>query len=642
MMENEVRCAVYVRKSANNATLDRDFNSLVAQREVCENYISCQKSKGWVFYPENYYEDGGFSGGNMNRPGMARLKEDIADGKIDMVVCMKLDRLSRSIIDFVELQKFFEEHNVHFVSVTQDIDTSNSSGRMLLNILITFAAFERDLIIERTRLAVDGSKKRGKFCGGVPMLGYKIDPYTKQLVVNEEEAKIVHLIFDKYIALGSIQATVSEINRIGIKTREWVSISSGKQHAARKWNTGSIHRILSSPIYAGFVQHHEKIYKGEHQALIPEKEWNKVQAMLAENSPTKRGVHHHMHDHPFGGHVRCGHCNCALTPTFTKKQGKKYCYYICSKSNKDPDHECPVKRVPAGDLEHAILSQLTGIFQVPEILRATLKAVRAKEDLLRQNYEKDCQLLQDKIEALKQQAIQGEVDVNEVKHAAMLLAETKKKRMKMKDSIPEEEIIAALGDASGLWEFMFPGARNELVQMIVGDIIVYPEKISMILKVDGLKNLAAEMAVSGYFSEPHGDPEKIPESEKTVLPDGSIQVTMKMESKKIDGHRRVVIPAPGAERLKQTTLLRAINNARIWMDKLMNGEAKNVTDLASQLGMKHGYVYRILSLNTLAPDIIESILAGTEPDGMSIAKITEKPIPEDWNEQRRLYGFPEQ
>ena len=639
-MQETIRCACYTRKSVEDATLDRDFNSLTSQREACENYINSQKSKGWVCLPE-HYDDGGFSGGNMNRPAMTRLKADIEAGKIDMVICYKIDRLSRSIIDFAELQKFFEEHNVHFVSVTQDINTSNSSGRMLLNILITFAAFERDLIIDRVRSAIEGGKKRGKFCGGVPMLGYRSDPFTKKLLIDEEEAKTVRLIFEKYMALESIQATVSEINRLGLKTREWVSVSTGKKHTAKTWNTSSIHRILTSPIYAGYVSHYDTNYEGEHEPIIPRPQWEKVQQMLTARSPYPRGQKHQRQDHPFDGHVRCGHCGCALTPTYTRKKGKRYCYYICSEFNKNSDHFCPVKRIPAGDLEQAVISQLAGLFQAPAILRETLKAVRQKEELLRQNCERDCEMLQAHLDELKQKSLNEEIDYDEVKKTATLLTEARHKRSLLREPTTEDEIIAALGDAAGLWEFMFPGARQELIQLVVGEIVVFPERISFVLKVDGLKDLASEMAIGGYFNQPHGNPAEIPESRQDILDDGSIRITMKLELKRIEGHRRVVIPAPGAERLKQTSLLRAINNARKWMDMLINGEAQNVTDLSKQLGLKTGYVTRILSLNSLAPDIVEAILAGIEPDGLSIAKLTEQPIPEDWNEQRRLYGFPE-
>ena len=639
-MDEIVRCACYTRKSVEDATLDRDFNSLTSQREACENYIESQRSKGWVCLPE-HYDDGGYSGGNMNRPAMTRLKADIEAGKIDMVICFKIDRLSRSIIDFAELQKFFEEHKVHFVSVTQDINTSNSSGRMLLNILITFAAFERDLIIERVKTAIDGGKKRGKFCGGVPMLGYHSDPFSKKLLINEEEAATVRLIYEKYMALESIQATVAEINRLGLKTREWVSASTGKRHSAKPWNTTSVHRILTSPIYAGYVSHYDTNYEGEHEAIIPRPQWEKVQQMLSSCSSSPRGQKRQRQNHPFDGHVRCGHCGCALTPTYTRNHGKRYCYYVCSAFNKNSDHYCPVKRIPAGDLEQAVIAQLAGLFRAPAILRETLKAVRQKEELLRQNCDRDCEMLQTQLDELKRRALQQEIDYDEVKKAATMLTEARHKRSLLRAPVTEDEIVAALGDAAGLWEFMFPGARQELIQLVVGDIVVFPDKVSFVLKVDGLKDLASEMAVGGYFNESHGNPAEIPESQQEVLDDGSIRITMKLEQKRIKGHRRVVIPAPGAERLKQTSLLRAINNARRWMDMLINGEAKNVTDLSKKLGRNNGYITRILSLNSLAPDIVEAILAGIEPEGLSIAKLTEQPIPEDWNEQRRLYGFPE-
>ncbi len=332
----------------------------------------------------------------------------------------------------------------------------------------------------------------------------------------------------------------------------------------------------------------------------------------------------------------------ALTPTYTRNHGKRYCYYVCSEFNKNSDHYCPVKRIPAGDLEQAVIAQLAGLFRAPAILRETLKAVRQKEELLRQNCERDCEMLQTHLTELKQRSLKEEIDYDEVKKAATMLTEARHKRSLLREPTTEDEIIAALGDAAGLWEFMFPGARQELIQLVVGEIMVFPDRISFVLKVDGLKDLASEMAVGGYFNEPHGNAAEIPESRQDILDDGSIRITMKMEQKLIEGRRRVVIPAPGAERLKQTSLLRAINNARRWMDMLINGEAKNVTDLSRMLGGKTtGYITRILSLNSLAPDIVEAILAGVEPEGLSIAKLTEQPIPEDWNEQRRLYGFPE-
>lgn len=276
-----------------------------------------------------------------------------------------------------------------------------------------------------------------------------------------------------------------------------------------------------------------------------------------------------------------------------------------------------------------------------ENVSATLAAVHEREENLRRCYEQDIDRLTGRLVELRKEALNENADFDEIKRIAEMLTSIRKKVKALAAPVAEEEVIKALNDVNGLWEFMFPGTKSELLRMVLGKIIVFPEQISFVLKVEGLKDLAEEMAMSGFFNMVHEQNTEIfPEAEQEVLEDGSIKLTMRVDSKRIDGHRHLVILAPGAERLKQTSLLRAIQKSRQWTDMLINGEAGNVTDLAEKLGYKPSYVTRILSLNNLAPDIVESILAGTEPEGMSIAKITAQPIPEDWNEQRRLYGFP--
>ena len=223
----------------------------------------------------------------------------------------------------------------------------------------------------------------------------------------------------------------------------------------------------------------------------------------------------------------------------------------------------------------------------------------------------DCERLQKHLTELKKNALQNDTDFDEIRKVGELLADAKKKKAQLREPLSETEIIAALGDISGLWEFMFPGARQELVHLLIGEIRVFADKISLTLKVDGLKDLASEMAVSGYFYEPHGEPEKFPEAAQEVLDDGSIRMTMQLGSKKIDVHQRVIIPAPGADRMQQQSLLWAIRNGQRWMEMHINGETKNITDLATKLGLKPSYVTRVLSLNNLAPDIVEAIVAGT-------------------------------
>ena len=636
---NEIKCAIYTRKSVDDGTLlTQDFSSLDAQREACENYISSQKSKGWVCLPERY-DDGGYSGGNLNRPALARLKEDIEAGKIDIVVTYKIDRLSRSLVNFTELQTFFEANNTSFVSVTQEVNTSTSSGRMMLNILMTFAQFEREVITERVRDKISASKKRGKFCGGSVVLGYERDPVTKKLKVRPDEAETVRLIFEKYLLLGSINELVVELNSLGIKTKDWTAINTRRHHKPHNWTVSAAHRLLTNPLYVGKIKHYDELYKGEHEAIVDEKRWKEVQDKLSSRG--MKGIRHHSSGNPFLGMIFCGHCGCALTPAYTKRHGRKYGYYICSKAHKDPSHQCPLRRIPCSELEKLVLKQIANIFKTPSILRATLAAVHEREENLRCCYEQDIDRLTGRLVELRKEALNENADFDEIKRIAEMLTSIRKKVKALAAPVAEEEVIKALNDVNGLWEFMFPGTKSELLRMVLGKIIVFPEQISFVLKVEGLKDLAEEMAMSGFFNMVHEQNTEIfPEAEQEVLEDGSIKLTMRVDSKRIDGHRHLVILAPGAERLKQTSLLRAIQKSRQWTDMLINGEAGNVTDLAEKLGYKPSYVTRILSLNNLAPDIVESILAGTEPEGMSIAKITAQPIPEDWNEQRRLYGFP--
>lgn len=219
-VKRQFRCAIYTRKSHEEG-LEQEFNSLDAQRESCENYIASQKGNGWLCLPE-HYDDGGFSGGNMNRPALQKLKEDIKVGLIDIIVIYKIDRLTRSLSDFSELQEFFDEHDVSFVSVTQEINTSTSAGRMMLNILMTFAQYEREIIAERVRDKVSAAKKRGKNCGGFPILGYDSDPATKKLIINKQEAEIVRFVFKSYLKHGSAKAVSTELELKDFRGKSWI------------------------------------------------------------------------------------------------------------------------------------------------------------------------------------------------------------------------------------------------------------------------------------------------------------------------------------------------------------------------------------------------------------------------------------
>ena len=216
-----VRCACYTRKS-HEVDVDQNFNSLEAQREACENYIASQKSNGWICLPQ-HYDDGGYSGGNLNRPALERLKADIEAGQVDMIVIYKIDRLTRCLADLSDLQEFFDAHDVSFSSVTQEINTSTSAGRMMLNILMTFAQYEREIIADRVRDRVAAAKKKGMHCGGYPVLGYDVNPVTHKLEINEKEAEIVRFVFDKYNECGSAKEVAAELEIRGCRGKVWTT-----------------------------------------------------------------------------------------------------------------------------------------------------------------------------------------------------------------------------------------------------------------------------------------------------------------------------------------------------------------------------------------------------------------------------------
>ena len=267
-----LRCAIYTRKSSEEG-LDMEFNSLDAQREACEAYIASQRSEGWVATRERY-DDGGFSGGTIERPGLKQLLTDIDDGLIDVVVVYKIDRLSRSLMDFSKLVEIFDRNGVTFVSVTQSFNTTTSMGRLTLNILLSFAQFEREVIGERIRDKVAASRKRGIWMGGYVPLGY--DVQDRKLLVNDDEAASVRRIFERFVELGSATVLARELRRDGFRNKQGTLIDKGY-----------LYRLLNNRVYRGEAVHKGKAYPGEHDAIIDDDLWDRAHAILQE-SPRKR------------------------------------------------------------------------------------------------------------------------------------------------------------------------------------------------------------------------------------------------------------------------------------------------------------------------------------------------------------------
>lgn len=359
----KLRCAVYTRKSSEEG-LEQEFNSLHAQREACEAYIASQRSEGWVLVRDQY-NDGGISGGTLERPGLKRLLADIADGLVDVVVVYKIDRLSRSLMDFSKLVEVFDRNGVTFVSVTQSFNTTTSMGRLTLNILLSFAQFEREVTAERIRDKVRASRMKGMWMGGCPPLGYEVK--NRKLVENPADAAHVRWVFARFIEIGSGTELARELAARGVTTARGHRID-------KKF----IYRMLNNRVYIGEAVHKGTSYPGEHAAIIDRTIWHKAHAILTE-SPRKRAANTRAETPALLKGLIYGPDGAAFSPTHTKKSGRLYRYYVSQSVLKHGAGACEVSRVSAGEVEAAVIGQLRAVFRQPEIIAGTLKAAREKD-----------------------------------------------------------------------------------------------------------------------------------------------------------------------------------------------------------------------------------------------------------------------
>ncbi len=420
----KLRCAIYTRKSSEEG-LEQEFNSLHAQREACEAYIASQRSEGWVLVRDQY-DDGGISGGTLDRPGLQQLTADIEDGLIDVVVVYKIDRLSRSLADFAKLVEVFDRNDVTFVSVTQSFNTTTSMGRLTLNILLSFAQFEREVTAERIRDKVRASRMKGMWMGGVPPLGYEVK--DRKLIVKEADAADIRWIFARFVEIGSGTELARELAARSIRTSRGNRID-------KKY----LYRLLNNRAYIGEAVHKGDSYPGEHDGIIDRAVWDKVHAILTE-SPRKRAARTRADTPALLKGLLHGPDGAAFSPTHTRKGGKLYRYYVSQTVLKHGAGSCPVGRVPAGEIEVAVIDQLRAVFRQPEIVAGTWKAARA--------------------------------------HAA---------------DITEADARAALQQLDPLWDELFPAEQARIVALLVERIDIGTGGLNVRLRVDGLASLAREL-----------------------------------------------------------------------------------------------------------------------------------------------------
>ncbi|WP_270934341.1 recombinase family protein [Falsiroseomonas oryzae] len=423
----KLRCAVYTRKSSEEG-LDMEFNSLDAQREACEAFIASQRAEGWVLVRDRY-DDGGISGGTLERPALKRLVADIQEGLVDVVVVYKIDRLSRSLVDFTKLVEVFDANNVTFVSVTQSFNTTTSMGRLTLNILLSFAQFEREVIGERIRDKVAASRKRGMWMGGYVPLGY--DVRERKLVVNDAEAALVRRIFQGFVETESCTRLVQALRAEGATTKR-----------GRPLTKSDVYRILSNRVYLGEAVHKGTAYPGEHDAIVTQALWDAVHAVL-QVSPRVRVNRTRNTTAPLLRGLIFDSDGRAMSPSHSRgRGGQMYRYYVSQAVLKGGATERPaIARLPAGEIEVAVVAQVRALLRQPEVVVGTWRAARATAP-----------------------------------------------------DVTEQEVLHALERIEPLWDELFPAERARIVRLLVDRVDVRAEGAAVRLRLDGLGSLVRDLA----------------------------------------------------------------------------------------------------------------------------------------------------
>ena len=501
-----VRCAVYTRKSTEEG-LEQEFNTLDAQRESGEAYIASQKNDGWQCLPE-HYDDGGFSGGNTDRPALDRLLADIKAGKVDCVVVYKVDRLSRSLLDFAKIMEVFDQQHVAFVSVTQQFNTSSPMGRLVLNVLLSFAQFEREIIGERIRDKIAAQRRKGKWAGGVPVLGYDVDRSncSPKLVVNTEEAVRVGQTFDLYLQLESLLPVVDELAHRGWHNKSWKT-KKNTPKGGRPFDKCSLYNLLTNPIYIGKIKHKTDLYDGEHKAIVPPEVFRRVQNLLQRNGRTGGAAVRNRYGALLKGLLFCTACNRAMVHTFTGRGTKRYRYYTCTHAIKSGRTCCPSGSLPAAEIERAVVEQICCIARDPHLRAEVLKQARThvERDLtnLQSNRRELARELARHHAEIKRLAVEGPAnsattariaDLHErVARAETQLAEwTKQVEALERERLGADDVAAAFTDFDNIWNALSPREQAQVLSLLISrvEFNAKDSTIAVTFHPSGIRSLA--------------------------------------------------------------------------------------------------------------------------------------------------------
>lgn len=575
------RCAIYVRKSSDEG-LDMSYNSLEAQTDACAAYIASQMHEGWVKLSKTY-EDGGYSGGNIVRPGLQELLADVGKGQIDIIVVYKIDRLTRSLTDFVKLNDLLDKHQVSFVAVTQQFNTSTSMGRLTLNVLLSFAQFEREVAGERIRDKFAASKKKGIWMGGPIPLGYRAE--KRQLHVVPEEAEVVRHLYSRYLAVKSVQLLQKELSEQGIRSKVRKS-KDGQIKGGIVMVRGAIRHMLKNPLYLGLIRNGKELHQGQHEAIVNQEQFDAVQATLNSQSPGEKARSKRPTNTLLKGIVFDATGN-RLQPNFCNKKGKRYHYYTSAKRLKDTKSDPHGMRIPAGDLEHLVISVL---------------AAR----------------LQDK--SLMQQWLSQHLPIAEVPLRLKTLSELATTLSSIKHN------------------------QTEQVRQILERVTISKTALQVRLSEPSLMQIIN--IPQNEAEHPYRSVELEPENINSNYPRHSIigsnenPLLIILNSHLLRSGKQVKMIL-GNDKNQPTALnpklIAMAVKTRHWFDGLKSGDYRTIKEIAAEENCDKSYIGRLMSIAFLAPDILERILSGDHSATLTPERLRKAcPLPLRWEDQRAL------
>ena len=554
-----VRCAVYTRKSSEEG-LEQSFNSLDAQREACHAYILSQRQEGWRAI-DAQYDDGGYSGGTMERPGVRRLFEDIRAGKVDVIVVYKVDRLTRSLADFAKMIEILDANKASFVSITQQFNTTSSMGRLTLNVLLSFAQFEREVAGERIRDKIAASKRKGMWMGGTVPLGYDIQ--DRKLIINHAEAATVRKIYGLYLELGCVSKLKAQLGKREIKSKIRVS-KAGRKSGGFSYSRGALYELLKNRVYLGEITHRGSSYPGQHEGIISKDVWDKVQAQLHNNNDARRNGVKARHPSLLAGLIHDEHGN-RFTPSHSVKDGKRYRYYVSQAAIQHLPHagKAPV-RIPAQEVEAAILARL----------QSFLAKDQEVVDLLAFDSD-DASTTQTLLAAAKRmdKTLEAAPATEVCRFVRLVVRGVVVREASIEVKLGKEATRAAL--AGGWLKAQDPAA-------VIHDSNAYEE--TLVLNIEGrVRRCGGEVRL---ILEGHGEHEPV----------------------------RPV-----------QAMIKAVARAHEWYEQIVEGKSSGGRAIAATTGLDERYISVIIRCAFLAPDIVEAILDGRQPPNFTLAKITSRP-----------------